>query len=70
MLEKYCMYVLGLRYNKQCRELYERLKAKGKSGRVAIIAVAAKLLRQAFGVLKSRVNFNENYSLYINNNIK
>lgn len=36
--------------NKACRELYERLLAKGKPKRIAMIAVAHKLLRQAFAV--------------------
>ena len=56
----------AMTHNKQCKELYERLKAKGKNGKVAIIAVASKLLRQAFGVLKSGVVYNENYVANIN----
>ena len=42
-----------MRFNKACRELYERLRANGKSGKVALIAVANKLIRQAFAVIKS-----------------
>jgi len=38
--------------------LYERLLSRGKSKKAALVAVAAKLLRQAFGVLKSGTPFN------------
>lgn len=34
--------------NKACRELYDRLVAKGKAKKLALIAVANKLLKQAF----------------------
>ncbi len=36
--------------NKACRELYERLLAKGKAKKLALIAVANKLLKQAFAI--------------------
>jgi transposase len=38
------------RYNKACAELYERLVAKGKAKKLALVAVANKLLRQAFAI--------------------
>jgi transposase len=41
------------RYNKTCRELYERLLAKGKSKKSALLAVCNKLLKQAFAIAKS-----------------
>lgn len=44
-------------YNPACKALYDRLIAKGKAKKVALIAVAAKLLRQAFGVLKANIPF-------------
>ena len=47
--------------NKACRELYERLVAKGKSKKLALIAVANKLLKQAFAVAKSGLPYDENY---------
>lgn len=43
----------AIRYNEPCKEFYERLKAKGKPSKLALIAVANKLLRQAFAVYKS-----------------
>ena len=30
--------------------MYERLKERGKNGKLALVAVASKLLRQAFAV--------------------
>jgi len=36
--------------NQTCKELYDRLVAKGKSKRLALIAVANKLLKQAFAI--------------------
>ena len=47
--------------NKSCRELYERLLKKNKSKKQALVAVAHKLLRQAFGVLKHMRPFDSNY---------
>lgn len=41
------------RCNKACKDLYDRLVAKGKAKRVALIAVAHKLLRQAFAIATS-----------------
>lgn len=40
----------ALRYNAACRECYLRLKANGKPSKVALIAVANKLVRQAFAI--------------------
>ena len=39
-----------LRYNAACRECYLRLKANGKPSKVALIAEANKLVRQAFAI--------------------
>jgi transposase len=50
------------RCNKACRELYERLIAKGKAKKVALIAVANKLLKQAFVIATKQTKYNENYS--------
>ncbi len=50
------------RCNKACRDLYERLVAKGKPKRLALIAVANKLIKQAFAISKSNQIYQENYS--------
>lgn len=49
----YMAALSACRCNLACKALYKRLKEKGKSKRQARIAVAHKLLRQAFGVAKS-----------------
>ncbi len=49
------------RCNKACRELYERLIAKGKAKKLALIAVANKLLKQAFAIAKQQTKYQENY---------
>lgn len=49
------------KYNKACREIYERIVAKGKSKKLALIAVANKLLKQAFAIAKSGRPYDENF---------
>lgn len=49
------------RYNIYCKEMYERLKAKAKPERVIKIAIANKLLRQAFAIGTSLKYFENNY---------
>jgi transposase len=49
------------RIYKFMEELCERLVSKGKAKKLALVAVAHKLLRQAYGVLKSRRPFDENF---------
>ena len=47
--------------NGACKELFDRLVSKGKNKKLAIIAVANKLLKQVFGVVKNETLFNRNY---------
>ena len=47
--------------NKACREVYERIVNKGKSKKLALIAVANKLLKQAFAIAKSGRPYDENF---------
>jgi len=49
------------RYNQSCVQMYERLKAKGKPERVIKIAIANKLLKQAFAIAKSNSFYKENF---------
>ncbi len=49
------------RTKKACRELYERIVEKGKSKKLALIAVCNKLLKQAFAIAKSGTYYQENY---------
>ncbi len=48
-------------YNAQCKALYERVVAKGKSKKLALIAVSNKLIKQAFGIAKSGLYYDGNY---------
>ena len=50
------------RCNKACVQMYERLKQKGKPERVIKIALANKLLKQAFAVATSGIRYDENYT--------
>jgi transposase len=49
------------KYNKACRDLYERIVAKGKSKKLALIAVCNKLLKQAFAIAKSGLIYDGEY---------
>jgi transposase len=49
------------KYNKNCKALYDRIVAKEKSKKLALIAVCNKLLKQAFAVAKSGLPYDENY---------
>jgi transposase len=46
----YLCAMQAIKGNKACNELYQRIKLKGKSGKLALVAVANKLLRQAFAI--------------------
>lgn len=54
------------KHNKACREIYERITAKGKSKKLALIAVSNKLLKQAFAIAKSGLPYDENYVSKLN----
>ena len=47
--------------NSQCSSLYVRLVDKGKSKKLALVAVSNKLLKQAFAVAKSGIPYDPNY---------
>jgi transposase len=54
----YMCALIAIKVNDPCKEMYLRMKEKGKPGRVALIAVCNKLLKQAFAIVKSRSTFN------------
>lgn len=61
-----CLFMAArsaIRYNKACAELYQRLRKKGKSFYLAIVAVMAKLVKQVFAVVKSKIPFDNEYYL-------
>ena len=49
------------RYNKGCKDLYDRLLKKGKPAQVALIAVANKLIKQAFAIAKTNSTYQKDY---------
>ena len=49
------------KYNKACKALYDRIVAKGKSKKLALIAVCNKLLKQAFAIAKSGLVYDQDY---------
>ena len=49
------------KHNKACRAIYDRIVAKGKSKKLALIAVANKLLKQAFAIAKSGLPYDESF---------
>ena len=51
----------SIKTNPACKALYERLKVKGKPGKLALIAVCNKLLKQVFGVVKNNSLYQPNY---------
>lgn len=53
--------LLIIRIFKVSKVHYERLVAKGKSKKLALITVCNKLLKQAFGILKSGLPYDENF---------
>lgn len=48
--------------NAACKALYERLVAKGKNGKLALIAVCNKLLKQAFAIIKSGIPYQADFA--------
>ena len=49
------------KYNKACKALYDRIVAKGKSKKLALIAVCNKLLKQAFAIAKNGIPYDDAY---------
>ena len=51
----------SLRCNTECKACYDRLRSNGKPGKVAVIAVANKLVRQAFAVVTQEKPYVDGY---------
>jgi transposase len=51
----------AFKHNKACREIYEHITNKGKSKKLALIAVANKLLKQVFAIAKSGNPYDETF---------
>jgi transposase len=48
-------------HNRACKEMYDRLIAKGKHERVIKIAIANKLLKMAFSIVKNDTTYNKDF---------
>lgn len=57
----YMCSLSAIKKNQSCKELYDRLKAKGKNGKLALIAVSNKLIKQCVAIAKSDSKYVENY---------
>jgi transposase len=57
----YMCSLTAIKCNKACKELYDRLKAKGKNGKLALIAVGNKLIKQCVAIAKSEMPYDEKY---------
>ena len=53
--------ITAIRCNSACKEFYTNLRAKGKPAKLAIIAVANKLIRQAFAIIKSETPYKDGF---------
>lgn len=53
----------AVRFNIACRALYQRLRAKGKPHKVAMVAVMHKLVKQLFACVKKQVMFDNEFEL-------
>jgi len=51
----------AMKTNAACKALFERLRANGKTGKQALIAVCNKLLKQVFAVVKNNTMYQPNY---------
>ena len=51
------------KYNNACKKLYQRLIAKGKAKKVALMAVVNKLIHQVFACVSKNVLFDNNYKI-------
>jgi transposase len=51
------------KYNLACKDIYERLRTKGKAHKLAMMAVVHKLVKQVFAVVKSNTLFDNNFAL-------
>jgi transposase len=53
----YMCTLRAIEKNEACKNLYERLRQKGKAAKVALMAVCHKLLRQAFAIVKNKTEY-------------
>lgn len=54
----YLCALSAIKVNSTCKAMYERLKQRGKNGKLALVAVANKLLRQTFAIGVGNIPYN------------
>ena len=52
----------AVRWNNACKELYQRLRQRGKPHKLVMVAVINKLLKQAFAMVKKNATFDNNFT--------
>lgn len=57
----YLAAMSSLRCNAECKACFDRLRSNGKPGKVAVVAVANKLIRQVFAVVKQEKPYIDGY---------
>lgn len=57
----YIAAMSSIRCNAECKACFNRLKSNGKPGKVAVIAVANKLIRQAFAVVTKEKEYEDGF---------
>ena len=57
----YMPALVSIRYNPMMIAFYNRLKEKGKNGKVIVCAIMRKLVHVIFGILKSGKKYDPNY---------
>lgn len=57
----YMCAISASRFNESCKQIYQRLLAKGKPKKVALLAVVNKLIRQIFAVVSKNEFFDNSY---------
>lgn len=55
-----CSFTASI-HNKACNQVYHRIVNKGKSKKLALIAVSNKLIKQAFAIAQSGIPYEDNY---------
>lgn len=59
--QMYLAAMTAIRFNKTCKDAYAQLRQKGKSGKVALVAIANKLIRQVVAVIQHDTPYVDGY---------
>ena len=57
----YMCAVASIKFNRVCRDMWERMRAKGKPAKVVFIAIASKLLKTAYALVTKGEMYNANF---------